>query len=63
MVASQEATSESMQLLHQLVTYNLHRIKMTLAVQREQSWEEGELEVWGSGEAEESERQVEEWAE
>ena len=36
---------------------------MLLAVWRDQSWEEGELEVGGSGEAEESEGQVEEWAE
>ena len=36
---------------------------MTLAVQRDQSWEEGEPEVGGLGEAEESGGQVEEQAE
>ena len=41
------------------MVYNLHRIEMMLAVQRDRSWEEGELEVEGSGEAEE----LGEWAE
>ena len=36
---------------------------MTLAVWRDWSREEGELEVEGSGEAEESGGQVEEWVE
>ena len=63
LVTSQEAASESMRLLYRLVVYNLHCIEMTLAVQRDQSWEEGESEVKGSGEAEESEGQAEEWAE
>ena len=57
------AMSESMQLLHWLVIYNLRQIEMSLAVQRDRSQDEGEPEVWGSGEAEESEGQVEEWAE
>ena len=43
--------------------YNLHQIKMMLAVWRDQNQEEGEPEVRGSGEAEESEGQAEEWAE
>ena len=34
---------------------------MTLAVWRDQSWEEGEPEVKGSGEAEESGERAEEW--
>ena len=41
------------------MVYNLHQIEMTLAVWRDRSREEGELEVIGSGEAEESG----EWAE
>ena len=36
---------------------------MSLAVWRDQSWDEGELEVGGSGEAEALEGQVEEWVE
>ena len=36
---------------------------MMLAVWRDWSWEEGELEVEGSGESEELEGQVEEWVE
>ena len=60
---SWEAMSEGVRALHQSVIYNLHQIEMTLAVQRDQSQEEGELEVEGSGEAEESGGQVEEWAE
>ena len=36
---------------------------MTLAVKREWSWEEGDPEVGGLGEAEESGGQVEEWVE
>ena len=44
LVASQEATSESVWLLCRSVIYNLRRIEMTLAVQRDRSWEEGELE-------------------
>ena len=43
--------------------YNLCRIEMTLVVQRDQSQEEGELEVKGSGEAEELGGQAEEWEE
>ena len=45
------------------MTYNLRRIEMTLAVQRDQSQEEGEPEVEGLWEAEESGEWVEEWAE
>ena len=41
----------------------MHRIELTLGVWREQSQDEGEPEVRGSGEAEESEGQVEEQAE
>ena len=63
LVTSWEATSESVRLLHQSVIYNLHWIKMSLVVWREWSWDEGEPEVRGSGEAEESEGQVEEQAE
>ena len=63
LVASQEAMSESMWLLHQSLIYNLRQVKMSLAVQRDWSREEGEPEVEGSGEAEELEGQVEEWAE
>ena len=63
LVASQEAASESTRLLHWSVIYNLRQIKMTMAVRRDQSQEEGELEVNGSGEAEESGEQVEEWTE
>ena len=62
LVASWEATLESTWLLHWLVIYNLRWIEMTLAVWRDQSWEEGEPEVRGLGEAEESEGQVKEWA-
>ena len=47
-------------MLHQSVIYNLHRIKMTLAVRRDWRREEGEPEVEGSGEAEESGEWVEE---
>ena len=63
LVASWEAALESMQLLCQSVTFNLRRIEMMLAVRRDWSWEEGEPEVRGSGEAEELEGQVEERAE
>ena len=59
MVAGREAASESTQLLRHLMVYNLHRIKMMLAVQRDWSREEEEPEVEGSGEAEE----LGEWAE
>ena len=52
-----------MRVLRWLVIYNLQRIKMTLAVWKDWSWEEGEPEVRGLGEADESEGQVEEWAE
>ena len=45
MVASWEAASESARLLRCSMTYNLHWIEMTLAVQRDRSWESGELEV------------------
>ena len=50
-------------MLCQSVIYNLHRIEMSLAVWRERSWDEGEPEVGGSGEAEEPEGQAEEWVE
>ena len=63
LVAGQEAASESAQLLHRSVIYNLHRIKMTLVVRRDRSWEEGEPEVEGLGEAEESGERAEEWTE
>ena len=53
MVAGREAASESAQLLRRSIIYNLHWIKMMLAVRRDRSQEEGELEVDGSGEAEE----------
>ena len=60
MVASQEAASENMRLLHRSMVYNLRWIEMTLAVRRGQSQEEGEPEVEGSGEAEESGERAEE---
>ena len=63
MVASQEAVSESARLLHRSIIYNLHQIEMTLVVQRDWSWEEGEPEVEGLGEAEELGEQVEEQTE
>ena len=43
--------------------YNLHQIKMSLAVQRDWSQEDGDLEVKGLGEAEESGGQVAEQVE
>ena len=49
LVAGWEAALESAQLLHQSVIYNLRQIDMSLAVQRDRSWEEGELEVKGWG--------------
>ena len=63
LVAGQEAASESMWLLCRSVIYNLHWIEMMLVVWRDWSREEGELEVEGSGEAEESGEQVKERAE
>ena len=63
LVTSQEAMSESTWLLRQSMVYNLCQIEMTLAVWRDQSQEEGEPEVEGSGEAEELGGQVEEQAE
>ena len=63
LVTSWEAESEGVWLLCQSVIYNLQRIKMMLAVRRDQSQDEGELEVGGSGEAEELEGQVEEQVE
>ena len=45
---------ESAWLLRQSMIYNLCWIKMMLTVRRDRSWEEGEPEVEGSGEAEES---------
>ena len=63
LVASREAALESTQALCRLVIYNLHQIEMMLAVWRDWSREEGELEVEGSGEAEESGGQAEEQAE
>ena len=60
MVAGQEAASESTQLLCRSVTYNLRRIEMTMAVQRDWSQEEGEPEVEGLGEAEELGERAEE---
>ena len=63
MVAGWEAASESARLLHRSIIYNLRRIEMTLAVRRDWSQEEGEPEVKGSGEAEESGERAEEWME
>ena len=63
LVASQEVALESAWLLHWSVVYNLCQIEMTLVVQRDWSWDEGEPEVGGSGEAEELEGQVEECTE
>ena len=63
LVTSQEAASESTRLLHRSMIYNLHWIEMMLAIQRDWSWDEGEPEVGGSGEAEELEGQVEEQVE
>ena len=63
LVASREAASESTWLLHRSMIFNLHWIEMTLAVQRDWSWEEGELEVEGSGDAEELGERAEEWME
>ena len=60
MVTGREAASESAQLLHRSIIYNLCWIEMMLAVQRDQSWEEGEPEVEGSEEAEELGEWVEE---
>ena len=51
---------ESAWLLHRSMIYNLRQIKMSLVVQRDWSRDEGELEVEGSGEAEELGGQVEE---
>ena len=51
---------ESVWLLHQSMIYYLHQIKMALAVWRDWGQDEGELEVGGSGEAEELEGQAEE---
>ena len=63
MVAGWEVASESARLLCHSIIYNLHWIKMMLVVQRDQSQEEGEPEVKGSGEAEELGEWVEEWTE
>ena len=52
-----------MRLLRCSLIFNLHWIEMTLVVQRDRSREEGEPEVKGSGEAEESGEWVEEWTE
>ena len=60
LVAGQEAASESAWLLHRSMIYNLRWIKMTMAVWRDWSQEEGEPEVEGSGEAEASGEQAEE---
>ena len=60
LVASQEAMLDSAWLLHWSMVHNLHQIEMTLVVQRDWSWDEGEPEVGGSGGAEELEGQVEE---
>ena len=62
LVAGQEAASESARLLRCSVIFNLRQIEMML-VWRDQSWEEGEPEVKGSGEAEESGEQAEEGTE
>ena len=63
LVAGQEAVLESARLLRRSIIYNLHWIEMTLVVWRDWSREEGEPEVEGSGEAEESGEQAEEWTE
>ena len=60
LVTSWVAVSESMWLLHCSIVYNLRQIEMMLAVWRDRSQEEGEPEVKGSGEVEESGEQVEE---
>ena len=60
LVAGREAASESAWLLRCSVIYNLRQIEMTLAVRRDRSREEGELEVKGSGEAEELGERAEE---
>ena len=60
LVTGQEAVSESTWLLHHSVIFNLHWIEMTLVVWRDWNWKEGEPEVEGSGEAEESGEQAEE---
>ena len=60
LVTSRDATSESVWLLHCSMIYNLRRIEMMLAVWRDQSREEGEPAVKGSGEAEELGERVEE---
>ena len=52
-----------MWLLHWSMIYNLHQIEMSLAVQRDWSQKEGELEIKGSGEAEGLGGQAEEQAE
>ena len=54
---------ESAQLLRHSMIYNLCQIEMTLAVRRDRSQEEGEPEVKGLGEAEESGEWAEEQAE
>ena len=41
LVTGQEAALESTRLLHWSIIYNLHRIEMTLVVQRDWSQEEG----------------------
>ena len=63
LVAGREATLENAWLLHCLMIYNLRRLEMSLAVRRDWSQEEGEPEVEGLGEAEESGERVEEWTE
>ena len=52
--------SESARLLRHSMVFNLQWIEMSLVVQRDWSWEEGEPEVEGLGEAEESGEWVEE---
>ena len=59
LVAGWEATSKSVWLLRHSMIFNLRRIEMMLVVWRDQSQEEGDPEVEGSREAEESG----EWAE
>ena len=63
LVTGWEAMSESVWLLCHSMIFNLRQIEMTLVVQRDQSWEEGEPEVEGLGEAEELGEQVEEQTE
>ena len=54
LVTGRKAAPESAQLLCRSMVYNLQCVEMSLAIRRDWSREEGELEVEGLGEAEES---------